>query len=122
MTNEPTVNAGKPMICTFRQLMAATWLLHMGERRYVDNLMDIWKLGAPTPNSIIRDPKNYDPRRASVGNYEARIVFPTALAKWIADVANERGIKLDLSQAYNVAMGREDYELPETMQIQVTKR
>ena len=115
----PTVNAGKPVTCTFLQLVGATWALHQGERAWIDSLFDIWKMGAPTPNTIIRNPQGYDPRKRQPGNYEARIVFPTVLAKWITDCAHARGIDLDINQGFTVAMGHEPIM---SESIQVVKR
>ena len=116
--SRPAVNAGKPIICTFRQLARATLALHQGERRYMDTLHDVWKLGAPTPNSRIMRPKNYDERLRQRGNYEARIVFPTALAKWIIDVATARGIPIDAALAFSMAAG-DDVDFQKRIQISV---
>ena len=116
---EPQINAGKPITCTFLQLVGATWALHQGDRAWMDSLMDVWKMGPPTPNTIIRNPHGYDPRKRQAGNYEARIVFPTTLAKWIMDCARAQGIDLDINQGFTVAMGREPIMKDS---IQVVKR
>ena len=117
---EPTVNAGKPITCTFLQLAGATLALHQGDKQWLASLHDVWKMGAPTPNTRIMNPTHYDPRYHQAGNYEARIVFPTALAKWIRDCAQARGIPLKMTEAFSVAMGHTDYQIPDS--IQVVKR
>lgn len=89
----------KPLILTFQQLAHIFRGLHMWHKPYVDRLHDVWLQGAPSPQSIIRNPKGYDPRKAQVGNYEARIVLPTPLAKWIDEVASERGMSVAAGQA-----------------------
>lgn len=81
----------KPIITPFWKLMLAFASLHGYEQRHIDTLHDVWLKGAPAPNSILRNPKDYDPRYLQEGNYEARIVFPSLLARWITDVAQQRG-------------------------------
>lgn len=81
----------KPIITPFWRLAQAFGPLHGYQRKYLDTLHDVWLKGAPSPQSRLRNPKGYDPRHPQLGNYEARIVFPTHLAKWITDVARERG-------------------------------
>ena len=80
MTTLTGVGAHTPLICTFRQLARPFLPLHQMERRYLDTLHDVWKRGAPTPNSRITQPKGYDERLRQRGNYEARIVP----APWLA--------------------------------------
>ena len=121
MSDDPIINGGKPIICTFIELVRSLEPLHQNDRAMLADLQDIWKMGAPTPGSIIRNPKGYDERKVQDGNAVQRIVFPTVLAKWIKDAANKRGIPLDWFQAYNVAMGRSNYEVPESISIQMTK-
>lgn len=82
----------KPIITPFWRLAQAFAPLHIWRKKHLDSLHDVWKQGAPDPRSNIRNPKGYDPRHPQMGNYEARIVFPGLLAKWITDVAQERGI------------------------------
>ena len=125
---EPMINAGKPLICTFRELAQVTHALHQNDRGWLDNLHDVWMMGAPTPNSIVRDPKHYDPRLKQKGNYEARIVFPTALAKWVISCIQTRGFNMTIEQAFDVidtafalASGDIHYVLNKPIQIQVTK-
>ena len=121
MTDDPIINGGKPIICTFIELARSLEPLHQNDRAMLADLQDIFKMGAPTPGSIIRNPRNYDERQQQDGNYVQRIVFPTVLAKWIYDAANKRGIPLQWFEAYNVAMGRSSYEIPETLSVRVTK-
>jgi hypothetical protein len=102
------LNGGKPLIVTFRDLARATAGFHHWERRYVHSLHDVWKAHAPTPDSIIRHPRGYDERQRQAGNHEARIVPPTALARWFLDVSTARGMPLDWRQCLNMAEGRAD--------------
>ena len=49
---------------------------------------DLWRMGAPTPDSTIDN--------------ERRIVFPSQLAKWLEDVLDRQGRPLDgVAKAYN---------------------
>jgi hypothetical protein len=82
----------KPLIITFRDLAHKLAPLHLWHKTAVDDLHDIWKKGAPTPNSIVRNPVGYDPRKIQPGNYEARIVVPSMLTQWVIDVCKSRGI------------------------------
>lgn len=109
MKSGTMLQSGRPIIATFVDLAAATAALHMNERRHLDTLHDVWKKGAPTPDSIVRDPKDYDERGTQVGNHVKRIVLPTMLASWIQDVSAARGMPLDYRQALNMAHGRADY-------------
>jgi len=102
----------KPLICTFRELAAALYPLHLNTPADLNRLHDIWKMGAITPDSRILFPKHYDPRRYQPGNVERRIVFPSLLAGWIKEIANRRGLALTDDAALNVALGRSDYEVP----------
>ena len=86
----------KPLICTFYDLASATAALHLGDKTMLSDLHDVWLKGAAMPNTIIRNSKNYDPRRKQRGNYEARIVFPTLLASWVKQVVDKRGM-VDIS-------------------------
>lgn len=99
----------KPITATFRQLAAATADMHLWNRRYLSTLHDLWLKGAPTPDSIIRSPKGYDPRKAQAGNFEARLILPTQLARWIEDVTAARGMPLTYRQSLRIAQGEVDY-------------
>lgn len=88
----------KPIIITFRDLAQNFAPLHLWHKPDVDNLHDIWAKGAPTPNSIVRNPKNYDPRLIQYGNYEARIMIPAMLTQWVVDVCQRRGITPEVGQ------------------------
>lgn len=81
----------KPIITPFWRLAQAFAPLHHWQKKHLDTLHDVWKQGAPSPESRIRNPKGYDPRHPQLGNYEARIVFPTLLATWITEVATAQG-------------------------------
>lgn len=103
------VELGKPIVVTFRDLRAAMFPLHRNVKADVDSLHDVWIAGAPTPDSIIRNPKGYDPRLQQVGNIEKRIITPPALALWISDISARRGMPLDWRQCLNMAEGRADF-------------
>lgn len=89
----------KPFICTFYQLAYALRSLHLYLKPEMDRLHDVWKMGAPSPQSRILNPKIYDPRIPQYGNYEARIVFPTALSNWIKETGAHQGIEMSLKDA-----------------------
>lgn len=78
-----------PLIVTFQELRSILEPLTVGYAWGESTIADLWRLGAPTPNSII-------------GTHgERRIVFPTQLAKWLEDVLQRQGIPLDAgTQAY----------------------
>lgn len=99
----------KPIICTFHELAAALEPLHQGDKADISRLHDIWRLGAPTPDSIIRNPKDYDERKRQRGNLEKRIVFPTTLVQWIQDVSARRGFPYNEKQALALAEGKPVY-------------
>lgn len=88
----------KPIIITFRELATNLAPLHMWHKSDVDNLHDVFLKGAVTPDSIIRNPKHYDPRLKQYGNYEARIMIPAMLSQWVVDVCQRRGITPEVGQ------------------------
>lgn len=90
----------KPLICTFYELCVVLASLHLWEPKHIADLHDVWKKGAPTPTSIIRNPKDYDERKRQAGNYEARIVLPTLLTTWIENIASARGVSTE--KAYHL--------------------
>jgi hypothetical protein len=94
----------KPFFITFRALAAALEPLHLWNKADVDRLHDIWKMAAPSPNSIIRNPTGYDPRLRQLGNVEKRLLLPTPLGQWVVDVTTRRGEPMPLERA--VAMIR----------------
>ena len=106
-----SVVTAEPLLVPFRELLEALAPLHLYEKAYVDRLHDVWKLGAPTPDSIIRDPRAYDERQRQPGNVEKRIVFPTPLAQWIVEVSTARGMPYTMRQALGIANGEADYGL-----------
>lgn len=76
-------------------LLKAFEPLTMNQRRHVADLYDIWKLGAPTPDSIIRDPKHYNPEKDTT----VKRIIPTIwLYKYLRDLAGQRGIPLSDSE------------------------
>jgi hypothetical protein len=98
----------RPLVVTFVALYNALFALHQGEKRWVDSLHDVWKLGAPSPDSRILLPGHYDERLVQPGNVEKRIVFPTPLAAWITQVSAARGYRYSLRQALALIDGRAD--------------
>lgn len=101
----------EPLLVTFVELREALAPLHLHDRACVDRLHDVWKLGAPLPDSIIRQPAGYDERKTQPGNRERRIVFPTPLAAWVVEVSAARGMPYTLSQALRIVDGETDYGL-----------
>lgn len=99
----------KPIFATFPELMTTFTLLHQGDLNLVSELHDIWKLGAPSPDSIIRNPRDYDERKRQPGNYEARLIFPTSLMKWVKDAAARRGMQLSDAQVAALLQGEVRY-------------
>lgn len=106
-----SITRDKPLIVTFRDLRAAMAPLHMHEKAWVDALHDVWLTGGPTPDSIIRNPKGYDPRKRQPGNVEKRIVSPLPVAIWMQQVSAARGMALTSRQALNILAGDADYGL-----------
>ena len=98
-----------PLMVTFYDLATAMRTLHMWDTRYIDTLHDVWKCGAPTPDSIIRNARGYDERVPQRGNVERRIVLPTKLATWIVEMSALRGYPYTFRQALNIATGQADY-------------
>ena len=88
---KPTV---KPIICSFPRLLYALRALHMNNAVHVDTLHDVWKMGAPTPQSRTLL-KRYDERVVQAGVQIERIVFPTKLGEWMREVAKERGMEFN---------------------------
>lgn len=80
-------------IASFPQLVKDTQPIHLGNPIAIDGLHDIWKLGAPTPDSYI-DPnrRGYDERKAQVGVSIRRIIFWIAWRNWASDVLQARGV------------------------------
>lgn len=112
--------SNQPIICTFHELARATYPLHLNDKGMVASLHDVWLKGAPTPRSIVRNPKEFDERRVMAwhsANFVERIVLPSLLAAWIKDVAQQRGIDISGLEALNVADGRVDYEIPIPFQV-----
>lgn len=94
---------------TFKELSDALMPLHMHEKRWVDALHDVWKQGAPTPDSIIRNPRDYDERFKQRGNVEKRLLLPTPAAAWIMQVSAARGHPYSYRQAIAILKGEPDY-------------
>lgn len=99
----------QPLIVTFYDLLALLGPLHQGNQADVARLHDIWLEGAPTPDTRILNPRNYDERKRQPGNREKRIVFPPLLARWVMDVSKRRGFPYTERQVYNMLAGRADY-------------
>lgn len=87
------------LVLTWRELVYSLKAIHQWRKADVDRLHDIWKQGAPTPDSIVRNPVGYDPRINQAGNVEKRIVLPTPLADWVRDVATRSGLAISPADA-----------------------
>ena len=110
MMNDPIDKEFPPLICTFVQLRDALEPMHMNAPADVDNLHDIWRRGAPTPESGIFNPAvSYDERKVQPLNHVARIIPPSHLVKWITDVTARRGMPITPKQALNILSGKADY-------------
>jgi hypothetical protein len=96
----------QPLTLTWLELVQLTAPLHLFIKAEMDALHDVWKMGAPIPQSRILSPVGYDERKVQRGNYEARIIFPNSLAKWIVDVSARRGIPCDWMQAIAITQGQ----------------
>lgn len=66
-----------PLIMTYPQLETVLLPLTIGYAWGVNTIHDLWKIGAPTPDSTL-------------GN-EKRIIFPGQLMKWLEDVLTRQG-------------------------------
>jgi hypothetical protein len=109
MGPENTTDVLKPMFATFYELSHALQDLHLWNPAQLARLHDVWLIGAPSPRSIVRNPKEYDPRKKQDGNFEARLILPTKLAEWIVEVSTARGMPLTIKQATNMVYGEADY-------------
>ncbi len=70
-----------PLIMTYPQLEAVLLPLTIGYAWGMDTIHDLWKIGAPTPDSTPIS--------------EKRIIFPGQLIKWLDDVLTRQGRPLD---------------------------
>lgn len=87
----------KPIVVEFWKLTFVLRSIHKYRKADVDRLHDIWKLGAPSPDSRVLTPKGYDPRvnqLLTMGNREQRTVFPTQLQKWLKDIIMQDGLAI----------------------------
>lgn len=74
----------------------------MGEKRHIADLYDIWKMGAPTPDSIIRNPKHYNPE---IDNSVRRIIPLYWLRTYLTNLAASRGIPLSREEVTIILEG-----------------
>jgi hypothetical protein len=79
------------IVSDFNDLLKAFDPLIMGERRYMSNLYDIWVMGAPSLDSIILDPKHYNPE---INKTVKRIIPTSWLKPYLRELASSRGIPL----------------------------
>lgn len=94
------------IVSDFNGLLRAFSPLIMGEKSEIENLYDIWKMGAPTPDSIILDVKNYRPEEHNQSYGRVKKVIPTLwLEKWLTDLATRRGIPLSSMEVKNILEG-----------------
>lgn len=96
-----TTRRYKPFFMTWTALELAMQPLHMGVKADVDTLHDLWKGGAPSPNTRVLT-KTYDPRTPHAGYHEARLVWFGALSAWIRDVGTRRGLAITPEQAHGI--------------------
>ncbi len=100
------IQAETALVVTFVELRDALAPLHLGRKSWVDSLHDVWKQGAPSPDSRVLVPDGYDERQTRPGNVEKRLVLPTPLAGWIVQVSAARGMPYTLAQALSVVAGQ----------------
>ena len=81
-----------PLIVTYPELCALFAKLHLWQKPYLDSLHDVWASGAPTPDSIIRNPRHYDERKRQPGNHVKRIVPESQVRAWAETVGAARGL------------------------------
>ena len=74
-----------PLMLTFAEALTVLLPVTAGYKWGEDTIRDLWKMGAPTPNSPLNTPQ------------ERRIIFPGQLAKWLVDVLERQGLPLDAS-------------------------
>ena len=82
----------RPLVCTFAELADMLVSLHHWDKSALSDLHDIYKVGAPAPNAIVRNPHGFDERKRQPGNYVPRIIFPSLLGAWVAQQAARRGL------------------------------
>ena len=90
----------KPMALSFYQLLYALQSVHNWHKPDMDRLHDVWKMGAPTPDSRLLDEKHYDPRKVQAGNVEKRLILPVPFATWFQDVCERKGLHMEARQGY----------------------
>ncbi len=103
------IEAEAALVVTFVELRDALAPLHLGRKPWVDSLHDVWKQGAPSPDSRILVPEGYDERQTQPGNVEQRLVLPTPLAQWIVQISAARGIPYTFGQALSIFAGQAQY-------------
>ena len=70
-----------PLIMTYQELETVLMPLTIGYKWGRETIHDLWKIGAPTPDSTPA--------------HEKRIIFPSKLASWLGDVLERQGRPLD---------------------------
>lgn len=94
---------------TFVELCTALRPLHQFDPSMVNDLHDVWKQGAPSPDTIIRNPKDYDERKRQAGNVEKRLMLPLPLMGWIERATAKRGMPVSAAQAAALLEGKTRY-------------
>lgn len=74
-----------PLTVTLAELRQILEPLTVGYPWGEGTIQDLWRIGAPTPDSVIGTPS------------ERRIVFPGQLATWLEDVLKRQGHTLDVA-------------------------
>lgn len=93
----------EPLIVNLNELLVVYSNLILGERKWINLLHDVWKMGAPLPST--------NPHIAE-GNIK-RVMSPFRLAYWLKDITAARGMPLTIKQALNILEGIPDYGLDE---------
>jgi len=103
------VSAISPVFVTFVDLCRVFAPLHLDDPVLVSDLHDVWKLGAPSPHTILRNPANYDERKRQAGNVEKRLLLPLPLMAWVRAASEKRGMPLSDAQAAALLSGKARY-------------
>lgn len=98
-----------PVFVTFVELCTALKALHRFDPALLADLHDVWKAGAPSPDTIIRNPHGYDERKHQAGNVEKRLMLPTLLMGWIVRASQMRGMPFSAAQAAALIQGTVQY-------------
>lgn len=108
-TNEQLLDAIPAKFSSYRELAVAMYPLHMGDQAELDKLHDIWRMGVPSPNSMVTSEhvrRGYDERR---DDNIRRLLMPRQLIAWMVDASAKRGMAFTWAQAYSLFNGNANY-------------